>query len=81
MAKSPKATAIPAPAGRLGIRFYNYMNDRTCDICKRGSLKAYNVSHSKRHTLRRQHLNLQKKTINGKPKNVCVKCLRTMVKK
>ncbi|MCG2686580.1 50S ribosomal protein L28 [Candidatus Parcubacteria bacterium] len=43
-----------------------------CDICGRGSQKSQKKSHSNIKTIRRQYLNLQKKTIEGKKKNVCV---------
>jgi len=52
-----------------------------CDICKRGSLKGHKVSHSNIKTIRRQRLNLQTKTIDGKKMKVCAKCLRTLRKK
>ena len=53
---------------------------RVCDICGRGPQKSQKKSHSNIKTIRRQYLNLQKKNINGKQKNVCVKCIRTMKK-
>ncbi len=52
-----------------------------CDICGRGPRKSQKRSHSNRKTIRKQFLNLQKKTINGVQKNVCTKCLRTLKKK
>ena len=53
---------------------------RKCDICERGSQKSQKRSHSSIKTIRRQYLNLQKKTIDGIKKNVCTKCMRTMKK-
>ncbi|MFC1622549.1 bL28 family ribosomal protein [Patescibacteria group bacterium] len=53
---------------------------RTCDICKRGPQKSQKRSHSNIKTIRRQYLNLQKKTIDGKRKNVCTKCMRILKK-
>jgi ribosomal protein L28 len=55
--------------------------NKTCAICKRKPLKALKISHSKQATIRRQRLNLQKKTINGKRVNICAKCLKTLNKK
>ncbi|MFA4818789.1 MAG: bL28 family ribosomal protein [Patescibacteria group bacterium] len=54
---------------------------RTCAMCARGYLKAISRSHSNIPTLRRQHINLQSKVINGKRLKVCTSCLKTMVKK
>ncbi len=51
-----------------------------CDLCGRGSQKSQKKSHSNIKTIRRQYLNLQKRTIDGKKKNVCIKCIRTMKK-
>ncbi|MFH1610377.1 MAG: 50S ribosomal protein L28 [Patescibacteria group bacterium] len=53
---------------------------RTCDICGRGSLKAHKVSHSNIKTIRRQGLNLQTKTVEGKKQKICTKCIRTIKK-
>lgn len=51
-----------------------------CDICKRGPQKSQSRSHSNIKTITRQYLNLQKKTIDGKQKNVCTRCIRTLKK-
>ena len=53
---------------------------RKCDICGRGPQKSQKRSHSSIKTIRRQYLNLQKKVVDGKQKNVCTKCIRTMKK-
>ena len=53
---------------------------RKCDVCGRGPRKSQKRSHSSIKTIRRQYLNLQKKTIDGKKMNVCTKCIRTMKK-
>ncbi|MFH1456679.1 MAG: 50S ribosomal protein L28 [Patescibacteria group bacterium] len=53
---------------------------RTCNICGRGSLKGHKVSHSNIKTIKRQALNLQTKTINGKKERICTKCIRTTKK-
>lgn len=54
---------------------------RVCDICGKGALTGYSVSHSHRRTKRRQLPNLQYKTIliEGKPTRIriCTRCLRT----
>ncbi|PIR66617.1 MAG: 50S ribosomal protein L28 [Parcubacteria group bacterium CG10_big_fil_rev_8_21_14_0_10_36_14] len=54
---------------------------KRCDICGRGSKKAASRSHSNIKTLRRQNINLQSKTIDGKKKKVCAKCIKTAKKK
>ena len=51
---------------------------RKCDLCGRGSTKDASRSHSNIKTLRRQHINLQAKTINGTKLKVCTKCIKTM---
>ncbi|MEA3272103.1 MAG: 50S ribosomal protein L28 [Patescibacteria group bacterium] len=52
-----------------------------CEKCGRGSLKAVSRSHSNVATKRRQKVNLQKKTIDGKRMKICTKCIKTMNKK
>jgi len=37
-------------------------------------------SHSNIGTIKRQYLNLQKTTLNGKQTRVCTKCIKTMMK-
>ncbi|PIS32534.1 MAG: 50S ribosomal protein L28 [Parcubacteria group bacterium CG08_land_8_20_14_0_20_48_21] len=56
------------------------MAGRTCAVCGRGSLRAKSRSHSNIGTLRRQHINLQTKTIDGKKTKVCTSCLRNLQK-
>jgi ribosomal protein L28 len=51
---------------------------RKCDICGRGSMKDASRSHSNIKTTRRQHINLQAKTINGQRLLVCTKCIKTL---
>ena len=53
---------------------------RRCDLCGRGPKKIIRRSHSKRATIGRQYLNLQTKTIDGKKKKVCTKCIKTITK-
>jgi ribosomal protein L28 len=53
---------------------------KRCDICSRKSKKSYSRSHSNVATKRRQFLNLQIKTIDGKRVKICTKCLKTQVK-
>ena len=54
---------------------------RTCDICGRGPKKTIKKSHANNKMVSRNYLNLQSKTIDGKKKKVCTKCIRTMKKK
>ncbi len=55
-----------------------------CNICGKSALFGHNVSHSKRHTIRRWLPNIQRKTImvEGKKTKVslCTRCLRTQYK-
>ena len=53
---------------------------KKCDLCGRGSTKGAKRSHSNIKTIRRQHINLQTKTIDGKKMKICTSCLKTMVK-
>jgi ribosomal protein L28 len=53
----------------------------TCDICKRGTTTAFNVSHAKNRTKKTQKINLQAKTIEGKKMRICTKCIKTINKK
>jgi ribosomal protein L28 len=53
---------------------------RTCDICGRGSTRDASRSHSNIRNLKRQHINLQAKTINGKKVKICTNCLKTRKK-
>ena len=51
-----------------------------CQICGRGSTKDATRSHSNIKTTKRQHINLQTKTINGIKMQACSTCLRTLKK-
>lgn len=57
---------------------------KICQICGKKPLTGYAVSHSHRHTKRRQLPNLQKKKVlvDGEYKTlrICHKCLRTLEK-
>ena len=53
---------------------------KRCDLCDRGSTKDASRSHSNIKTLKRQHVNLQSKKIDGIKKKVCTKCMKTMLK-
>jgi ribosomal protein L28 len=53
---------------------------RKCDVCGRGSTKDASRSHSNIKTLKRQHINLQVKTINGTQLKICTKCIKTLKK-
>lgn len=54
---------------------------RKCDICGRSATKGASRSHSKIKTLKRQHINLQAKNVDGLKLKVCTSCLRTRTKK
>ena len=55
-----------------------------CDICGKTPQFGHNISHSKRHTVRRWIPNIHSVTlnINGENKrlNLCTRCLRTQQK-
>jgi len=53
---------------------------KRCDLCGRGSRKGASRSHSNIKTIKRQHINLQTKRIDGKKMKLCTKCVKTMVK-
>lgn len=53
---------------------------RVCDICGRGSQVGNARSHSNIATLRKFQINLQAKTIDGKKKKVCTRCIKMMSK-
>ncbi|MDP3986577.1 MAG: L28 family ribosomal protein [Candidatus Veblenbacteria bacterium] len=53
---------------------------RTCDKCGRGYYKALSRSHSNIKTIKRQHLNLQSKVVEGKRLRVCTSCIKTLAK-
>jgi len=54
---------------------------KKCDVCGRGSTKGASRSHSNIKTIKRQHINLQSKRVNGKKMKICTACIRTMAKK
>ncbi|MFH1426210.1 MAG: L28 family ribosomal protein [Candidatus Kerfeldbacteria bacterium] len=49
---------------------------KVCDVCSRGYLKGNSRSHSNIATIKRQQLNLQSATINGKKVKACTRCIR-----
>lgn len=53
---------------------------KVCDICGRGYLKGNARSHSNIATIKRQQLNLQTATIDGKKVKACTKCIRNAAK-
>lgn len=53
---------------------------KKCDLCGRSATKGASRSHSKIKTLKRQHINLQSKMIDGMKVKLCTSCLRTMAK-
>jgi ribosomal protein L28 len=54
---------------------------KKCDTCGRSSTSGASRSHSNIKTLKRQHINLQAKTIAGEKMKVCTKCIKTLKKK
>lgn len=53
---------------------------KLCEYCDRGYLKAASRSHSNIKTLKRQHVNLQVKTVGGKKLKLCTRCIKTLAK-
>ena len=53
---------------------------KSCDLCQRSATRGATRSHSKRQTLKRQHINLQPRTVAGIKVKVCTSCLRTIRK-
>jgi len=53
---------------------------KKCDLCGRSATKGASRSHSKIKTLKKQHINLQTKEIDGTKFKLCTSCLRTMNK-
>jgi ribosomal protein L28 len=53
---------------------------KNCEICGRGATKDASRSHSNIKTLKRQHINLQSKTVDGKKMQICTKCIKTSKK-
>ncbi|PIP33637.1 50S ribosomal protein L28 [Candidatus Falkowbacteria bacterium CG_4_10_14_0_2_um_filter_48_10] len=52
-----------------------------CDQCGRGATKGATRSHSNIKTLKRQKINLQNRTVDGKKLKICTRCLKTQKKK
>ncbi len=53
---------------------------RRCESCGRAGRKSASRSHSNIKTVKRQHVNLQMKTIDGERKKVCANCIKTSQK-
>lgn len=53
---------------------------KKCDLCGRSATKGASRSHSKIKTLKKQHINLQTKQMDGAKFKLCTSCLRTMDK-
>ena len=53
---------------------------RQCDNCERGFLSTVSRSHSHIATKRRQNVNLQVRTVDGKRVNLCASCIKTTKK-
>lgn len=49
---------------------------KVCDVCGRGSQTGNARSHSNVATLRKFKINLQTKTVDGKKKKVCTRCIK-----
>ena len=71
-------TIIPASRGNLILKTNNMA--KKCDLCGRSATKGASRSHSKIKTLKRQHINLQTKVIDGQKVKLCTSCLRTIDK-
>ncbi|HEY8476718.1 MAG TPA: 50S ribosomal protein L28 [Chloroflexota bacterium] len=56
-----------------------------CEICQKGAVFGFNVSHSKRHTPRRWLPNVQRARVlvNGVARRMyaCTRCIRTLQKR
>ncbi|MCK4891512.1 MAG: 50S ribosomal protein L28 [Candidatus Pacebacteria bacterium] len=53
---------------------------RTCQICGRGTKASQSRSHSNVATKRKQFINIQTKSIDGKKVKICTKCIKTAAK-
>jgi ribosomal protein L28 len=53
---------------------------KACDVCGRGYLKGNARSHSNIATIKRQHVNIQSMSLNGKRVKACTSCIRTASK-
>lgn len=53
---------------------------KQCDLCKRGSSRDAQRSHSNIKTIKRQYVNLQSKKIDGATLKVCTRCIKTSEK-
>ncbi len=57
-----------------------YMS-RVCQVCGRGTRSSNSRSHSNIATKRKQYVNIQKKSVNGKTIKICAKCVKSSSKK
>ena len=53
---------------------------RVCDVCGKGKMSGYTVSHANNRAPRKYNANLQDVVINGKKVKACTKCIRTAKK-
>lgn len=53
---------------------------KRCDACNRGATKDASRSHSNIKTIKRQHINLQTRRLEGRSVKICTSCLRTLNK-
>jgi ribosomal protein L28 len=70
---------------RIKIRFFIYINNlknmsRRCEMCERKSLTGNNRSHAMNATKRKQHLNLQSRTVGDQKIKICTSCIKTLAK-
>ena len=54
---------------------------KKCDVCGKSATKGVKRSHSNVKTLKRQNVNIQPRTVEGKKMKVCTTCLKTLKKK
>lgn len=54
---------------------------RVCENCLRGPVSSVSRSHSNIATKRRNEINLQVKTVEGKRMRICTGCIKTMKKR
>ena len=49
---------------------------RVCEICGKGKMDGYTVSHANNRAPRKYNANLQVTEINGKKVKACTKCIK-----
>ncbi len=53
---------------------------RVCEICGKGKMTGYTVSHANNRAPKKYDANLQVTEINGKKVKACTKCIKTAKK-